>query len=51
MDPKRADELLRQIKLVQEEHENRQQLIALGHYAKLLKTCGVRKIIVRPVAV
>lgn len=38
MDPKRAQDLLDRIAAV----TNRANLIALGHYAQLLKSCGVR---------
>jgi len=38
MDPKRAQDLLDRIA----EQINRTNLIALGHYARLLKSCGVR---------
>jgi hypothetical protein len=38
MDPKRAQEIQDRIAAV----ANRANLIALGHYAQLLKACGVR---------
>lgn len=39
MDPKRAQEIQDRIAEVL----NRANLIALGHYAQLLKACGVRQ--------
>ena len=39
MDPKQAQEILNRIL----ERTNRQNLVALGQYAQLLKACGVRR--------